>query len=84
MKNAKIEKFYSVYRIILKEKEKGVNEDNIKDLTNIGICDTLQDVAELLNYNNTYIKSIKTIKNKYKLIDNKYIVYIDTTEDVIL
>lgn len=83
MKNAKIDRFYSVYRIILKEKEEGVKEDNIKDLQTIGIVDDLEQVADLLKYNSNYIRAIKTIKNKYKLIDNKYIIYLDDTSDVI-
>ena len=83
MNNAKIEKFYSVYRIILKEKEEGVKEDNIKDLRTIGIVDDLEQVADLLKYNSNYIRAIKTIKNRYKIIDNKYIIYLDDTSDVI-
>ena len=83
MKNEKIEKFYSVYRIVLKEGSEQVDNENIKDLVNVGVCDTLQDVADLLNYNTSYLKSIKTKKNKYKLIDNKYIIYLDDTSDVI-
>ena len=83
MKNAKINKFYSVYRIILKEKEKGATNDNIKDLQTIGIVDDLEQVADLLNYNSNYIRAIKTIKNKYKLIDDKYIIYLDDTSEVV-
>jgi len=76
MKNAKIEKFYSVYRIVLKENEKELTEANIKDLQNIGICDTLQQVADLINYNNSYISSLKN-NDRYIIIDNKYIIYTD-------
>ena len=83
MKNEKIEKFYSVYRIVLKEGSEQVDNENIKDLVNVGVCDTLQDVADLLNYNTSYLKSIKTKKNKYKLIDNKKKIYLDDTSDVI-
>ena len=86
MKKEKIEKFYSVYRIELKEGSEELNNENIHDLVNVGVCDTLQDVAELLNYNTSYIKSRKTIKKSYttyKLIDDKYIIYFDDTSDVI-
>ena len=82
-KNEKIEKFYSIYKIILKEGAEEIKEDNIKDLKIISIADDLQQVADILNYNKKYLSSIKTIKNRYKIIDNKYIIYIDNTEDVI-
>lgn len=78
-----MEQFYSIYKIILKEKEQGVKEENIKDLRIISTADTLEEVAEIIDYNKSYISSIKTTNSRYKIIDDKYIIYLDNTEEVI-
>lgn len=73
----KKEYFYTIYSIELKEGAEEINNDTLEDLKAVTQFDTMQEVAEYLDEHIKYIYSIKTIKNKYKLINQKYAIYKD-------
>lgn len=72
---------YNIYKIILKNEEEGVKEENIKDLQLLTFFYNLQQVADYLNYNNCYLSKFNKDKQKnYILINNDYIIYKDVDE----
>lgn len=72
---------YTFYKIILKDNTKEISNDNIKDLKLITFFDSMEQVSDYLNYNLKYLSTFKTIKNRYKIV-NDIIIYKDDIEEL--